>query len=335
VVSDVPDRRYEDIESLERIDELVVEMEFGLESHAYQFVPRARSDVVVLYHQGHDGDFFIGKQQIEEFLDAGYTVIGFCMPLFGLNNQPTVELPRFGKLKMWDHDPMKFLTPEQGHPIKYFIEQWWSSESSEKQFPQHLGGDGRIVRRRMDDDPRHSNRRENQPGFSGRRLLSVLFALQLPAGHRATNRRALVATGPPTTWALRARRIWIRKKTVQIINKYDSCCFAGTVANVQRRGDRAFELGAGDFDCSWTPVIKTRHLGGDGRILDELAGPVKLRSRGFAAALSPRPVRNHQRDYLEARKRCAFAPQELGVIAQDAGDPAGDQLPGQNRSRPT
>ncbi len=97
-------------------------MEYGLKSYVYHFIPQQPNDKFVFYHQGHRGDFILGKKQISQFLDNGYAVLAFSMPLYGPNNQPTVELPRIGKLKLAQHDHMKFLTPESGHPIKYFIE---------------------------------------------------------------------------------------------------------------------------------------------------------------------------------------------------------------------
>jgi hypothetical protein len=116
------DERYGDLDSLEKIDRLVIEMEFGLKSYVYHFVPKKSNNKIILFHQGHKGDFIRNKELIAKLLDKGYSVAAFCMPLLGLNNQPSVFLPRFGYLKLTSHDHMKFLNPRQGHAIKYFIE---------------------------------------------------------------------------------------------------------------------------------------------------------------------------------------------------------------------
>lgn len=116
------DSRYVDLTSLSRIDRLVVDMEFGIRSIAYHFIPAKPNNLVVLYHQGHLGDFFNGKDQIGVFLDSGYSVAAFSMPLVGLNNTPTVYLPKQGYLKLTRHDQLKLLEPEKGHSVKFFIE---------------------------------------------------------------------------------------------------------------------------------------------------------------------------------------------------------------------
>ena len=122
VVKGVVDEHYSDIDSLLRVDELVATMDYGIESRAYHFVPRNPKNEVVLYHQGHAGGFDLGKHTIERFLDQGYAVLAYSMPLLGLNNQPIVKLPRQGNLKLTAHHHIKFLVPENGHPIRYFIE---------------------------------------------------------------------------------------------------------------------------------------------------------------------------------------------------------------------
>lgn len=120
--SNFVDDRYGDILSLSRIDKLVVEMDFGIESHIYHMIPRNPNGRVVLFHQGHRGDFHESKQNIVGLLNQGFSVVGMCMPLFGLNNQPVEALDRLGYLKLTNHDQLKFLSVEEGHSIKYLIE---------------------------------------------------------------------------------------------------------------------------------------------------------------------------------------------------------------------
>ena len=70
VVNNYDDNRYSDIASLDRIDKLTITMEFGIESNVYHFVPKKPNNKVVLYHQGHSGDFYNGKEQIEQFIQT-------------------------------------------------------------------------------------------------------------------------------------------------------------------------------------------------------------------------------------------------------------------------
>ncbi|MEN8188140.1 MAG: glycosyl hydrolase family 28 protein, partial [Bacteroidota bacterium] len=122
VKKDYSDPEYHDIKSLKTINKITVEMDYGLESVIYHFNPKSKNNKVVLYHQGHRGDFVNGKSVIKEFLDNGYSVVAFAMPLMGMNNKPFVTIPNLGKIHLTQHEYFKFLEPENGHSVKYFIE---------------------------------------------------------------------------------------------------------------------------------------------------------------------------------------------------------------------
>jgi hypothetical protein len=125
ITKDYSDQRYAELfdGTLSRIDHIVVKMEFDLKSHIYHFIPQHENGNLILFHQGHDGDFFRNIRIIRKLLNAGYSVAGFSMPLQGLNNnQPTVFIPRIGYLKLTTHDHMKFLPPSKGHPVQYFLQ---------------------------------------------------------------------------------------------------------------------------------------------------------------------------------------------------------------------
>jgi hypothetical protein len=70
------------------------------------------------------------KKEIATFLDDGYDVFAFSMPLLGKNNQPIVEIPRIGRLKITSHDHIKFLYPVNGHPVKYILSNRLSLSST-------------------------------------------------------------------------------------------------------------------------------------------------------------------------------------------------------------
>ena len=122
ITKNYQDKRYNDMASLQSITKLDVKMDYGLDSKIYHFKPVNGNGSVVLYHQGHNGDFIISKEVIKTLLDNGYAVVAFSMPVYGLNSQPTVNFPKLGLLKMTDHEKMKFLQPDSGHPVKYFVE---------------------------------------------------------------------------------------------------------------------------------------------------------------------------------------------------------------------
>lgn len=119
VIYDHVDERYSELKNLERIDRIEVTMDYGLNSVAYHFLPvNQSSNELIIYHQGHRGDFVLGKETIQFFVAEGYPVLAFAMPLLGMNNQPIVYLERFGPLKLQVHDHLKFLDA----PVRFFVE---------------------------------------------------------------------------------------------------------------------------------------------------------------------------------------------------------------------
>lgn len=248
----IVDERYSGIRSLERIDRMSVSMEYGLNSVAYRFIPRPSNGALVLYHQGHDGDFALGQDRIVELLEHGYEVVALAMPLLGMNNQPVVELPGIGIIKLTSHEQMDLLDPAQGHPVKYFIEPVVGVLNS-------LGGD------------RYSS--ISMLGLSGGGWATTLAAavdprieLSIPV---AGSYPIFLRTGDGGDWgdfeqtapAVYSRVNYLElyvlgaygagRKQLQIFNEYDSCCFWGdrwtkyadsVAARVERLGAGAFEV---------------------------------------------------------------------------------------------
>lgn len=122
VISDIDDVRYSDMQNLLQIEKITTVMDHGVDSTAYLFLAKNSNNKLVIYHQGHDGDFVLGKKSIQFFLDNGYSVLALSMPLTGMNTQPVVSLPNFGTLKLTTHDDLRFLDSEQFSSIKYFVE---------------------------------------------------------------------------------------------------------------------------------------------------------------------------------------------------------------------
>ena len=122
VVRNIKDKDFTALTNLKRIDELIINMDFGLNSIAYHFIPQKAIDQLAIYHQGHDGKFSLGLRTIQAFLTNGYDVIALSMPLKGMNSKPIVFFKRFGKIKITNHEQIRFLKPKQGHPVKYFLQ---------------------------------------------------------------------------------------------------------------------------------------------------------------------------------------------------------------------
>ena len=122
VESGISDFNYKDFQNLKRIDRLTVEMEYGINSVSYLFLPEQPNEKLILYHQGHGGDFLLGKDTIKFFLDRNFTVFAMTMPLLGMNNQPVVEIDGIGKIKLNSHNQLRLLEANDFNPMKLFLD---------------------------------------------------------------------------------------------------------------------------------------------------------------------------------------------------------------------
>jgi len=122
VDENIIDERYQNLSNLKSIYKLDISMEYDVHSIAYLFLPENSNDKLIIYHQGHGGDFILGKDTIDFFLDKDYTVLAFSMPLLGMNNQPIIDLDHFGKIKFTNHKHLHFLESSEFSPVKFFIE---------------------------------------------------------------------------------------------------------------------------------------------------------------------------------------------------------------------
>ena len=122
VETNISDSNYKDFQNLKRIDRLTVEMEYGINSISYLFIPEQSNEKLILYHQGHGGDFLLGKNTIQFFLDRNFTVIAMAMPLLGMNNQPVAEIDGLGEMKLISHKKLRLLEANNFNPMKLFLE---------------------------------------------------------------------------------------------------------------------------------------------------------------------------------------------------------------------
>ena len=121
VETNISDSNYKDLQNLKRIDRLTVEMEYGINSISYLFIPEQSNEKLILYHQGHGGDFLLGKNTIQFFLDRNFTVIAMAMPLLGMNNQPVTEIDGLGEMKLISHKKLRLLEANNFNPMKLFL----------------------------------------------------------------------------------------------------------------------------------------------------------------------------------------------------------------------
>jgi hypothetical protein len=118
----IQDDRYHNLSNLKSIDKLNIKMDYGINSIAYLFLAENSNNNLVIYHQGHSGDFISGKDSIAFLISEGYSVLALSMPLLGMNNQPIIDLDDFGKIKLTNHRHFHFLESSNFSPVKFFVE---------------------------------------------------------------------------------------------------------------------------------------------------------------------------------------------------------------------
>ena len=249
VEKNITDDRYAELSSasLGQIDKLTIEMDYGLNSIVYHFVPKEANGKLFIYHQGHRGDFIQGKDTIKALLDKGYSAMAFSMPLLGMNNQPVVDLERFGKFHLVKHDHMKLLKS----PIRFFIEpivvaiNYGKSLGYEQVNMTGISGGGwtTTVCAAVDTRIKHSYpvagtlpfylRSDSQRDWGD-------YEQNMPDLYNIANYLELYVLGA----------FGKGRAQIQLLNKYDSCCFAGikyrTYENTMREVMRS--LGKGKFE---------------------------------------------------------------------------------------
>lgn len=117
-ISNFRDSRYDNISNLSGITFINVKNLKGIDSKVHFFNPKESNNKLVIFHQGHGGDFFQSIDAISYFINEGYSVIAFQMPLLGSN--PKVKTPR-RKLYVANHNFLVQFNTYKKSFISYFI----------------------------------------------------------------------------------------------------------------------------------------------------------------------------------------------------------------------
>jgi len=250
VESGISDSNYKDFQNLKRIDRLTVEMEYGINSVSYLFLPEQSNEKLILYHQGHGGDFLLGKDTIQFFLDRNFSVFAMSMPLLGMNNQPVVEIDGLGKIKLNSHNQLRLLEANNFNPMKLFLDpiqinlNFLDKEYNFKQYSMiGLSGGGwtTVVYSAIDE------RISNSFSVAG----SMPFYLRVDdrdmGDYEQRNIELYQNVNYLELYVLSA--YGDGRKHVQIFNKNDPCCFSGNGYETYEFviKDKILQLGKGDF----------------------------------------------------------------------------------------
>ena len=250
IESDIYDSRYNDLQNLKRIDKLTVEMEYGIDSVSYLLLPEESNQKLILYHHGHDGDFILGSNTIQFFLERNFTVLAMTMPLVGMNNQPIVGIDGFGEMKLISHDQFNLLEKNKFNPMKLFtnpIQVNLNYLDKEYDFKRYsiigLSGGGWIGLVYSAIDDRISD------SFSI--ASSLPFYLRVDArdvgDYEQTNVNLYKITNYLELYVLAG--YGDDRKHIQIFNKNDPCCYSGIGYESYEFfiKDKLVELGKGSF----------------------------------------------------------------------------------------
>ena len=260
VESDISDSRYDNFQNLKRIDKLTVEMEYGINSVSYLLVPEESNKKLILYHHGHDGDFILGKDTIQFFLERNFTVLAMTMPLIGMNSQPIVEIDGFGEMNLISHEQFRLLEKNKFNPMKLFIHPIQVSLNfleKEYDFKRYSiigisgGGWTGLVYSAIDDRISDS--------FSV--ASSIPFYLKVEqrdmGDYEQMNIDLYKITNYLELYVLAA--YGDDRKHIQIFNKNDSCCYSGNGYESYEFfiKDKLMQLGKGSFEI----LIDDTHYG--------------------------------------------------------------------------
>jgi hypothetical protein len=124
VSHDIPDDDYVRPAAAARIDELRIEMAYGVVPLAHHPIARSSEPTpcLVIYHHGHDEPFTAGLRTITHFLEEGCDVLALSMPLTGRNSQPSSTWKESDRWQLSTHNALELLESPDFSPLSYFVE---------------------------------------------------------------------------------------------------------------------------------------------------------------------------------------------------------------------
>jgi len=247
---DIIDPLFE-MENLAKIDKIEYDMEFGINSISYLFIPIESNNKLIIYHEGHAGDFIKGKKTIEFFLKNGYTVEAFSMPLLGMNNKPIVETENFGTIILNSHNHLKYIESNNLKPIKFFFEPIVASlnylknnYSFDDYYMVGISGGAWITMYYSAIDDRITQ----SYSIAGPYPLYIRSNYNQIGDYETELPEFIAIANELESYIMSS--YGENRKFVQIYNKFDSCCFDGdffkTYENVLK--EKMEQLGKGTYD---------------------------------------------------------------------------------------
>ena len=251
VETNIVDERFSNLTNLQKIEKISLEMEHGFISNSYLFLPKDSNGKLIIYHQGHSGGFVNGKQTIQDFLNAGFSVAAFSMPLFGMNNQPIVNIDNIGPVKFLKHNQFVLLESEEFSSLKLFFApinstlNYIENNYSFSEFHMvGISGGGWTSTVYPALDPRIS------------KSFSVAGSLPLSLRNIVDDVGDYEQFHPELYSTANYFELYImssigdEREFIQIFNKNDPCCFAGNIFKIYHEPIKKFvsQFDLGNFD---------------------------------------------------------------------------------------
>lgn len=243
------------------LDKLTVVMRNGLYSESYYLRPKKRNGKLVLYLQGHRGQFYnVGLRAIAAFIAHGYDVLGFSMPIYAGRDVWT-RIEGIGNYLIAGHVDLKFLD----RPMEFFFEPIAETLNYALQhydisdvFMVGFSGGGWTATVYAALDPRI---RKTYP-VSGSYPV-YLRRYPYSTADRPQSWGHFEDTYPPLLKAANYLELYMLggygagRRELQVLSQYDGCCYGGlgwtTYRDTVRQRLRA--LGPGAFDV----LLDTTH----------------------------------------------------------------------------
>ena len=239
----VQEPRLAGLPNLDHADELATSFPFGFVQRGYHLVPKRGNGRLMIYCEGHEGSFTDdGRAKVARLLGAGFAVLAFDMPMRGINTWPgTVRPPGLGEMAFGgpSHWNLAILASHDFLPLRLFLEPILRGLNEVERSVHYdvvgmlgLSGGGWVTTMYASLDPRivrsyavagslpfflweeHpiSHRHEDEGDYEQRDVGLFRIASHLDL-------YVMGAAGPG-------------RRQIQILNRYDPCCFFGTRARV-------------------------------------------------------------------------------------------------------
>jgi hypothetical protein len=251
VETNFTDSRFDDLQNLRKIEKLSIFMKDGFHSHPYIFLPETSNGKLILYHQGHSGGFVNGKQIIQAFLNSGFSVAAFSMPLIGLNNQPTVQIENFGPIQFFKHNQLILLDSDEFSSMNYFftpinitLNHLIENYSFDEYHMVGISGGGWA----STVYPAIDTRISKSFSVAGSLPLSLRNTIGDVGDYEQYNKKFYSILNYFELYIMSS--YGQDREFTQIFNKYDPCCFAGNISEnyYDSINDFVSNLSSGNFN---------------------------------------------------------------------------------------